>query len=380
MSPWVKPFEHLALPQAAKVLPAQPRGWIAAVTRASEMALVLQLVAACGAPADAPRLDVGTSTQAIYEGTVDDDDRASDGVVSLKIGNGTSFELCSGSLLAPNVVLTARHCVSRAVTSHVSCNEIGESGNGDHVGEDESLERLHVYSGSKPAYGGAPSAGVKTVVHPDGGVLCNADVALLILDHDITDVTPLRIRLASAPRPDESVRAVGYGQNDRAVPVGTRLRKDAVKVLAVGQRVSASRTPLGTNEFEVGLSICAGDSGGPAISEATGAVIGVVSRGGDCTDDFGHIYTATAGWSDLVTHAFTLAGGAPLEEQPDTHAAESPTPRAHDTSSPIAAPSTAQGCSATGTPLSTSPLSYLPILALARRAIRRRRLNALRPN
>jgi MYXO-CTERM domain-containing protein len=374
----VKHIEHLSPSAVAEVPRAQPRGWIAAVARAVGGAVVLATLAACGAPAEATELEIGTRAQAIYEGTVDDDDRASDGVVSLKIGNGTSFELCSGSLLSSNVVLTARHCVSKAVTSHVSCNEIGESGNGDHVGEDESLEKLHVYSGSKPAYGGAASAGVKKVIHPEGGILCNADVALLVLDRAITDVAPLRIRLASTPHPDETVRAVGYGQNDRAVPVGTRLRKDAVKVLAVGQRVSASRTPLGSHEFEVGLSICAGDSGGPAISEATGAVIGVVSRGGDCTDDFGHIYTATAGYADLVAQAFALAGGTPLAEQSDPQATDSPTPTSHDTT-PVATSASAQGCSASPASPDPSLFSYLTLLALARSAVRRRRLNARRP-
>src|SRR5690606_37859440 len=74
------------------------------------------------------------------------------------------------------------------------------------------------------------------------------------------------------------------------------------------------RTPLGPHEFEVGQSICQGDSGGPAISADTGAIIGVVSRGGACEDDHGHIYTTTAGFDALFSEAFAVAGGAPVVE------------------------------------------------------------------
>ena len=274
---------------------------------------------ACGAPPSGE--SVGSTRQAIYAGTLDDQ---ADGVVSIKVGNATQFELCSGSLLAPNVVLTARHCVSKTISMTVSCNERGESGNGDHVGEDESLDVLHIYTGSKPLYGNAPAAEVHAIVHPAGGILCNADIALLVLDRALTSVQPMRVRLGSTPHSGERVRTVGYGQNDASLPVGTRMRKDAVKVLAIGQRVSASQTPLASHEFELGLSICQGDSGGPAISEDTGAVIGVVSRGGECGDDFGHIYTATNGFPDLFAKAFDLAGGAPLDEGVDPMAASGP--------------------------------------------------------
>ena len=318
MAPGAKNSKYFQVGSNRWVLPLRPIPWIALGPT------LLSLLIGCGGAPDAAEA-IGATEQPIYSGTIDNDDDASAGVVSVKIGNGSSFELCSGSLLAPNVVLTARHCISTPINTTVSCNERGDSGNGDHVGADEPLDRIHVYTGSRPSFGSKPTAGVRSIVRPEGGVLCNADIALLVLDAPITNVAPMKVRLSSTPHPGETIRAVGYGQNDHSVPVGTRLRKDAVAVLAVGQRVSSSQTPLGSHEFEVGLSICQGDSGGPAISEETGAVIGVVSRGGECEANFGHIYTATNGFPGLFARAFQLAGAQPLDEGTDPHATD-PTP------------------------------------------------------
>jgi MYXO-CTERM domain-containing protein len=325
---------------------------------------LIPALAACSAPAETSAEHVGAAQEAIYAGTIDNDGTAADGVVSIKVGNGSQFELCSGTLLSKNVVLTARHCVSKTITTTVSCNEHGDSGNGDHVGDDESLDILHVYTGAKPLYGASADAGIRAIVHPDGGVLCNSDIALLILDREITEVAPMRVRLGSTPHPGETVRAVGYGQNDMKLPVGTRFRKDAVKVLATGRRVSASQTPLGTHEFEVGLSICQGDSGGPAISEDTGAVIGVVSRGGDCGDDFGHIYTATNGFTPLFAKAFALAGGAPIDEGVDP-LADVPAPDPQPP--PAAAAPQTHGCSTGPAPTEGGWLLALAAFLLVRR-------------
>jgi hypothetical protein len=100
----------------------------------------------------------------------------------------------------------------------------------------------------------------------------------------------------------------------------------------MGSGVSASKTALGTNEFEVGESICEGDSGGPAISEQSGAVIGVVSRGGACDDNFGHIYTATTSFKDLFDKAAAFAGTSPTIETADATSSDEEMPAAHTTS------------------------------------------------
>jgi hypothetical protein len=277
------------------------------------------------------RVTTSTASPTIFGGAKDDDGESVAGVVALRVGTGTTFELCSGALIAPNVVLTARHCVTKNATTSVSCDENGHSANGPHVTADEDPSSIGVYLGSSPSFAKAPVTTARAVVAPSGAYLCDSDIALVVLANPITEIAPLAVRTHTPARKGEMIRSIGYGQNDQSSPIGTRFRKAGVAVLAQGKAVSPSKTPLGAHEFEVGMSICQGDSGGPAISEETGAVIGVVSRGGGCSEDFGHIYTTTSGFDQMFDDAFTLAGATPKSEAGDI-AGNVPSTRTRSTS------------------------------------------------
>jgi hypothetical protein len=324
------------------------------------------------------RVSASTSDPTIFGGAKDDDSNAIAGVVALRVGTGTTFELCSGALIAPNLVLTARHCVTKNATTSVACDENGRSANGPHVTADEEPASIGVYTGSAPSFAKAAVSRGRAIVSPTGPYLCDSDIALVVLDTPITDIEPLPVRIHTSARQGEVIRSIGYGQNDESSPIGTRFRKTGVEVLAQGKAVSPSKTPLGTHEFEVGKSICQGDSGGPAISEQTGAVIGVVSRGGGCDDDFGHIYTTTAGFDQMFADAFALAGATPTDESggPST---TSPSTRSASTASADSIDGTtsahAGGCSlgTTGRSGSTGLAGAGIVAALALLSARRRR-------
>lgn len=338
-------------------------GWI---FRSTMFVLAILGSAGCGGASDEPvETDVTLQTStAIFGGSRDDDRAAFGSVVALKVGRAGAFELCSGALVAPNVVLTARHCVANCVTTTVSCDENGHSTNGIHVSGELSAELVTIYTGASPRFTGRPDAVGKIVVAPKSDYLCDSDIALVVLDRSLTDVAPMAVRLVAQVSPGETIRSIGYGQNDERIPLGTRLRKDNVAVLAKGKGVSESKTALGPHEFEVGRSICQGDSGGPAISETTGAVLGVVSRGGNCDDDYGHIYTTTAGWKDLFDEAFAQAGSAPINEPMTVTAGSGPL------ASPAAAAPSKEGtstesCAFNGTPGTSSGTSSALLLILA---------------
>jgi hypothetical protein len=287
------------------------RSWIVL----GPVALLVASVSCGATPTSSSSESLRSTAEPIYGGEIDDDGAQSGAVVAVEILAGSTV-LCSGSLVAPNVVLTARHCVSTVLSESITCDESGASGGVAQLGADVDAATIEVFTGSAPNLEGAPAAHGAAIFHTTSDVLCNGDLALVVLDTPITDVIPLAVRLSSSMTKGEAIRAVGYGENDRGAPAGTRFRKDGIDVLAVGETVSASMTPLGTNEFEVGLSICQGDSGGAAISETTGALVGVVSRGGSCTDDFGHVMTSLAGFESVFQQAFAMAGGAPVLEAP----------------------------------------------------------------
>jgi hypothetical protein len=321
----------------------------------------------------------GTTAAKIVGGSKDDDGAGVAGVVALRVGSGATFELCSGALIAPNVILTARHCVTKNVTTLVSCDENGRSSNGPHVASNEDPAAIGVYVGASPSFAKKPLAVARAVIAPSGPYLCDSDIALVVLATPITDVAPLAVRINSPAREGEKIRSIGYGHSDTESPIGTRFRKDGVEVLAQGKAVSPSKTPLGTHEFEVGKSICQGDSGGPAISEETGAILGVVSRGGNCDEDFGHIYTTTSGFDDLFESAFALAGAAPTLEAGDVPRQASARSSAALSASDSADPepsSTTGGCSVTrGALPGGANLGGLVVLAgaIAAASARRRR-------
>jgi V8-like Glu-specific endopeptidase len=344
------------------------------------VAVVATFFAATGCTADSEgnsdvsaNVRVDTETR-IFGGQGDTDTTSLTGVVALKIGRGGKFELCSGALVAPNVVLTARHCVATSITSSVSCDENGHSTNGPHVGDDLPVGDVTVYTGTAPKFAEAPDSVAKAIVSPKGDSLCDSDIALVVLEQPIAKVEPLAVRLGAGVAAGETIRSIGYGQNDQQMPIGTRLRRDGVPVLAMGAGISHSRTALGAHEFEVGESICEGDSGGPAINEATGAIVGLVSRGGNCSDPAGHIYTTTAGFAPLFDQAFAIAGGAPVVETGSTpaEATEStgvePAGKASDESGHSCAISHRAGAGAAG----TRSGSTIAVLAAAAILLRRR--------
>ena len=226
----------------------------------------------------------------------------------------THVTLCSGALVAPNLVLTARHCVSRAVTATPACDARGHSHNGLHLADDADPASISIYVGSHVRVDRdiARAKAIRTL-HPTGQVLCDSDVAFLVLDRPLADVSVIPIRLHGSVESGDRVVPVGFG-GGLANVIGNRVARQGSTVLAIGPAANADTgAVLGPREFEVDAATCKGDSGGPAIDARTGEIVGVVSRGASCTVPGNHVYTRVDAYAKLAAAAFSAASHAARE-------------------------------------------------------------------
>lgn len=280
---------------------------------------------ACLSPTEPAPERLAQASQAVINGVASG--AADDSAIRLQIfENGMPYASCSGVLVAPNLVLTARHCVS-VTDDQFGCDETGKA-----------LVGAGIYSNLAPSdlgviIGGAHSdvlaaRGAELFTLPDK-VICNRDIAFLRLDTPITNVPFAQMRLDAPPTRGEAVRVVGYGfSNTSTNDPRSRNRRDGVPIIDLGPLTVSSLRGVGNHEFLVGESVCRGDSGGPAYAEKTHVVLGVASQGGngkkpdatgsDCIDDgvkvTTNIFTRVDAFPELIAEAFAAAGTEPWKE------------------------------------------------------------------
>jgi hypothetical protein len=202
--------------------------------------------------------------------------------------------ICSGALVAPDVVLTSHRCVAKWAPVF-PCDDAAPR---PAVAFSPGSLRVLFAEPAAPAQERARGSSVSA---PAGADACSADIALVILDTPIDDVAPFPIRAVGAAKGDR-LRTVGFESLDPS-SLPAEIVRDHLPV------VDATST-----ELKIGDS-CERGWGAAAIEESTGEIVGVASRraGPSCSGPMAFdVYTRTDAFLSFIgeTLAKVSAGGA----------------------------------------------------------------------
>jgi hypothetical protein len=356
---------------------------------AHALAIALVAVTACS-QGEATTERAHTAAQALLGTT----ETSTSGAVALLRGNNPSLVLledtCSAALIAPNLALTARHCVE-LLTNRTSCSATF-TGSPTHG-------YLAIRTEADVSVTGTPFV-VSKIRKPTTNAACADDIALLILEASVPAATlgPIVPRLAAPPTAGATYSAIGYGAHSAGADStdGLRRRREGSQV-ACGGDCDAPFLWYGAPS-----SVCPGDSGGPAL-DAQGAVIGVASRGSCGAAGGIDMYTRTDAHAALIVaaalEAATLGGypapawavvppakdagadpAAAVDAGAATAAGDGAAPSAGEEDSPAPASTTREeitksGCSVgrAGEPTTEWPLVSVLVSVLVALRTRRRR-------
>lgn len=176
------------------------------------------------------------------------------GLIVSQLNDGT-VSMCTGTLIAPTVVLTAKHCAMRSP---------GQEGSPTNVQVGRVLFLIGA-NGQHPIAGAQASEATPSFLYQGGYTSLGSDVALYTLAQPIRGIEPLKV--ADLPPGPEDVNtpflAVGYGRQDAAGHNGTR-KKGQVTL----RMVSGAPGPLAFPTADDYVAFVLSSMGNPPISAA----------------------------------------------------------------------------------------------------------------
>lgn len=317
--------------------PELPESMTQTLHRAFGALLVSGLLACSGSGPDQPQAQANE-----VQGGTKDSATAHNYAVGIlsKLGS-----VCSGTLIAPNLVLTARHCITQPDPDGKKAVDCSST-----LGKTMALSNLSVTT--EPVIRGAKvTYPVDEISIPEGDAFCGNDIALLRLSKNIPSseaepaIPVVQFSLSDRGRLSGEITALGYGiTSPNAADPGTRRIREKIDIICLpgddsydcNQTIYSSMIDE-DREFITQGYVCSGDSGGGAFdqgsfaSSGTPYVLGALSRGPQNeTQCLAAIYSRTDKHAGLIISAARRAAEAGGYEAADWVKGE-PAPAVGDT-------------------------------------------------
>lgn len=212
-----------------------------------------------------------------------------EGTIAL-LGDDRSLIYCSGSLIGPDIMLTAGHC---------------EESNDTFVYPIKGGPNMEIEISESSAH----------EIHPGyTGGWRQIDLAVYLLNSPATDIEHYGVRKSPSPLAGDTGVVVGYGRKDTNSGLPYTKSAGDTQVISVESPQSAELVELGN-----GAIPCHGDSGGPFFTDHQGEwiVSAVTSFSYGCDTDGGNFSVSVAPYRDWIEEKVLDLTGHPLDN-PDT--------------------------------------------------------------
>jgi hypothetical protein len=186
------------------------------------LALSSSLVLATLGCSNEPVIELGQAHQAIVGGeyTGAEEQMVVRVYGSPPPGSSEITRTCTGTLLAPNLVVTALHCLSALTADgNFACTSDGELADPPKGDLGSPVDPTHIAVSVGPDFTRAPDARGMQLLSTRSTQICQNDLALLVLDTAL-DMPTAPVRIDTRVQISENVSVVGYGLTDDQPPVG----------------------------------------------------------------------------------------------------------------------------------------------------------------